>query len=217
MGRSLLTAGVTVGLTAAALVRLGRRSGATRREARMPLPGDDIVAQPRWQSTRAISIDAPPSAVWPWVVQMGFPPYRAGWYTPHALDRLMWGDRPRSADTVVAELQGLRVGDKVPDSADWSVYYDVLEVEPYRHLLLHSVRHVFGPVASSDFTWVFVLRPVGGASTRLIIRARVAYEPLWSAVVIEPLLDGGDFLNVSFMMRGIRQRAERPPVPPAAG
>jgi hypothetical protein len=138
---------------------------------------------------------------------MGFPPHRAGWYTPHRLDRLMWGDRPASADRIVPELQDLRVGDRVPDSADWSVYYDVVEVEPPHHLLLHSVRHVFGPVTASDFSWVFVCEPAG-AATRLLVRARVDYEPLWSALVIEPLLDAGDFVNVTFMLRGIKRRAE---------
>ncbi len=81
--------------------RLARRSGVTREEARLPLPGDDLVARPWWVSTRAITIDAPPDQVWPWVVQMGYPTHRAGWYTPHWLDELMWGERPRSADTTV--------------------------------------------------------------------------------------------------------------------
>lgn len=174
----------------------------------MPLPGDDKVPRPRWQSTRAVTIAAPPAAVWPWVVQMGFPPHRAGWYTPHLLDRLMWGDRPASADRIVPDLQDLRVGDRVPDSADWSVFYDVVEVEPPHHLVLHSVRHVFGPVRRSSFTWVFVCEPSAAGGTRLLVRARVSYEPLWSAAVIEPMLDAGDFVNVSFMLAGIKRRAE---------
>jgi len=62
------------------------------------------VPRPLWASTRAITIDAPREALWPWVVQMGFPPHRAGWYTPHWLDRLMWGERPHGAETIVADL-----------------------------------------------------------------------------------------------------------------
>jgi hypothetical protein len=196
-------------MAGALMVRLGRRSGATAEEGRLPLPGDEIVPRPLWQSTRAITVAAPPEEVWPWVVQMGFPPHRAGWYTPHRLDRLMWGDRPPSADTIVCELQDLAPGDKVPDSADWSVYYDVVEVERPRHLLLHSVRHVFGPLTSSDFSWVFVLQPHGESATRLLVRARVAYRPVWALPMIETLLDVGDFVNVSVMLRGIRERAER--------
>lgn len=192
-----------------AVERFGRRSGATREEARRPLPGDKIVRRPLWASTRAITIDAPPEAVWPWVVQMGFTPHRAGWYTPHWLDTLMWGDRPRSADTIVPELQDLAPGDKVPDSADWSVYYDVIAVEPPSHIVLHSTRHVLTPIRSSDFTWVFVLQPAGEGRTRLLIRARVAYSPLWAAPFVDAVIGLGDLANVSVMLRGIRQRAER--------
>ena len=234
MGRR--TAATAAVLAAAAgvwaLERFGRRSGATRDEARLPLPGDGTVTLPLWASTRAITIDAPPEQIWPWIVQMGFPPHRAGWYTPHWMDVAMWGDRPRSADYIVPELQDLKVGDTVPDSADHSVYYEVEAVAPPTgaagtpaqaapgasatppvatpaHLLLHSVRHVFGPVKESDFTWVFVLQPAGADQTRLVIRARVSYRPRWIAPLIELLLNAGDLVNAGFMLRSIKRLAER--------
>ena len=62
--------------------RIGRRSGATGSETRLGLPGDELVPRPRWQSTRAITVEAPPADVWPWIVQMGYPSRRGGWYTP---------------------------------------------------------------------------------------------------------------------------------------
>ena len=67
-------------LVAAGLLlhRYGRRSGATDEEVRRPLPGDDLVPEPMWQSTRAVTIAAPPAQVWPWIVQMGYPAFRAG-------------------------------------------------------------------------------------------------------------------------------------------
>ena len=145
--RALSTATLAaLGVTAWAVHRFARRSGVSRDEARLPLPGDDLVAQPWWVSTRAITIDAPPESVWPWVVQMGYPTHRAGWYTPHWLDELMWGERPRSADEIRPELQDLKVGDMVPDSDDWSAKYVVTEIEPPSHMVLHSTWHVFGPV-----------------------------------------------------------------------
>jgi hypothetical protein len=119
-------------------IRIGRRSGATRAEAGAPLAGDELVPSPMWSSTRAITIDAPPRAIWPWLVQMGFPAHRAGWYTPHWLDRLMWGIHERSADRVRPDLQDLSAGDRVPDSRDWSVYFTVAEVLPERALVLYS-------------------------------------------------------------------------------
>ena len=190
--------------------RLARRSGVTIDETRLPLPGDEIVAGPWWVSTRAISIDAPPSAMWPWIVQMGYPTHRAGWYTPHWLDKLMWGERPRSADEIRPELQDLKVGDMVPDSDDWSAKYVVVEVEPPSHLVLHSTWHVFGPVEEADFSWVFALKPLDdGARTRLFVRARVDYQPRWIFPFVETVVGLGDWVNVGVMLRGIRRRAER--------
>jgi hypothetical protein len=206
--KSIVALGILAG-AGCALRRFGRRSGATAEEARRPLPGDDIVADPLWMSTRAITIDAPAPAVWPWVVQMGYPTFRAGWYTPHWLDELMWGERPRSADEIRADLRDLQVGDKVPDSADFAMYYNVEEVEPPSHLVLHSTSHVFPPIRSVDFSWVFVLVPLSETSTRLFVRARVAYTPRWAYPMVEAMLDTGDFVNVSVMLRGIRRRAQR--------
>ena len=58
--------------------------GASRREAREPLPGDDLV-RARWQTTRGVPIAAPSQDVWPWIVQMGYG--RGGWYSYDWLER----------------------------------------------------------------------------------------------------------------------------------
>jgi hypothetical protein len=78
------------------------------------LPGDDIVSRPSYVATHAITIQAPPEAVWPWLVQMGWD--RAGWYTPHWVDRLLFPANRPSARQIIADLQGLCVGDFVPDA-----------------------------------------------------------------------------------------------------
>jgi hypothetical protein len=207
-GRRLLPAAfaeAAVGLVAS---RLAKRSGTTDAEVRARLPGDELVPDPLWVSTRAITVAAEPSAVWPWIVQMGFPSHRAGWYTPHTLDRLQWGIRERSSDTIRPELQGLRVADRIPDSRDWSVFFTVAALEPERALVLHSTRHVLKPMRSIDFSWAFVLEPAAGGATRLLIRARARCEPGWSLLVLGPLLGLGDFVNASVMLRGIKAPAE---------
>jgi hypothetical protein len=206
MKRAVLGA---VGIVSALLGirRVGRRSGATGPEVRAPLPGDHVVEHPLWESTRAITITAPPSEVWPWIVQMGFPAYRAGWYTPYWLDRVQWGIEERSSDVIVPELQSLAVGDRVPDSRDWSTYFHVVELQPERALVLHSTRHVIRPMRSNEFTWAFVLRPEG-AGTRLLIRARGRMEPRLARILLGALISVGDFANASVMLRGIKARAE---------
>jgi hypothetical protein len=210
--RTTLTAVGGVAAATVAVDRLGRRSGATDAEVHARLPGDELVARPMWQSTRAVSIAAGREDVWPWIVQMGFPTHRAGWYTPHWLDRVMWNIEARSADRIVPELQSLAVGDRTPDSDDWSVYFTVAHVNPRRALVLRSSRHLLPPYRTVDFTWAFVLEG-DGPHTRLLIRARTVYEPTWpgflTALFVWLVVGLGDFVNASAMLRGIKRRAER--------
>lgn len=188
--------------------RLGRRSGVSNRELRSMLPGDEIVPRPRWQSTRGTTIAARPDEVWPWIAQMGFPAQRAGWYTPHLVDRLTFGIRERSADRVRPELQELEAGDRIPDSADWSVFFTVAEMDPPHALVLHSTRHVLRPMRTVDFSWAFVLEPVGEDGTRLLIRARTTFTPAWAWPLAELVIGPADYVNVLGMFRGIKGRVE---------
>jgi hypothetical protein len=190
------------------LRRLGRRSGLAPGEGSEALPGDEIITNPMWQSTRAITIDAPPEQVWPWIVQMGFPSHRAGWYTPHWLDRLTFGIRQRSADHVLPELQQVGVGDRIPDSDDFSTFFTVEAVEPPHALVLHSSRHVIKPIRTIDFSWAFVIREIAPGRSRLLIRARANYTPGWAVPFVELVIGPADFVNVGAMLRGIKKRVE---------
>ena len=199
---------VAIAASMSGLRRIGRRSGATAREAWKVLPGDELVGDPMWQSTRAITINAPPEQVWPWIVQMGYPSHRAGWYTPHWLDRVTFGIKQRSADRIVSELQRLAVGDRVPDSDDWSAFFTVEAVDPPHVLVLHSTRHVIKPIETIDFSWAFVIRELSSGKSRLLIRARTNYTPRWALPFVELVIGPADFFNAGAMLRGIKQRAE---------
>lgn len=131
------------------------RWGATEKEAREPLPGDDLCPNPRVQSTRAITIDAPPERVWPWIVQMGMG--RAGFYTHEWVERPLGGyyAEGHSATRIHPEFQDLKVGDLVDYGGGNLVL--VHAIEPFKYLV-HAET--------------FVLRPLGGDRTRLIVRYR---------------------------------------------
>jgi hypothetical protein len=88
-------------LTAPLYRRWHLRWGATPSEVADVLPGDDLFPNAQYRSTRAITIDAPPEAVWPWLVQVGS--NRAGFYSDDLLDNL---GRP-SADSLLPEHQHL--------------------------------------------------------------------------------------------------------------
>ncbi len=136
----------------------GPADAATRAEKQQPLAGDGLVVDPMWQATRATTIRAPRDTVWPWLVQMGYPTHRAGWYVPHWMDRLLFGIRARSANEIVPELQRLAVGDRVPDSPDGQVaYFTVAAIEKDRALVLLSHTHPMPIYRDVSFCWAFVL------------------------------------------------------------
>lgn len=83
--------------------------GATSDEAARRLPGDELLADADLVATRAITVDAPASAIWPWLAQMG--PGRGGAYTYDWIENLL-GIGIHSVDRVVPELQQqLEIGD----------------------------------------------------------------------------------------------------------
>jgi hypothetical protein len=89
------------------------RWGATVEEASTPLPGDDLVPEPAYVTTRAMMVRAPTRGVWPRLVQLG--QGRGGFYTYDRLEQMV-GAGIRSVDRIVPELQQLAVGDTVPFS-----------------------------------------------------------------------------------------------------
>ncbi len=203
---------LTTAIGAALVEAWGRPSRATRLERRKRLPGDELVPHPKWQATRATTIRAPRQEIWPLLVQMGFPTHRAGWYTPFWLDRLLFGIKAHSADTIVPELQNLAVGDRVPDSDGGVSFFTAARVDPPHALVLHSTTHPLPAYTDVNFAWAFILEDAGG-DTRLIMRARVDYTPIWDPAVVRALMfvgfGVGDFIQAGCMLNGIKRRTER--------
>jgi hypothetical protein len=168
MSRRSVTIAAAASLTLAATYRACVRDrilnwGATADEATRPLPGDELLQEPDIVATRAISIAAPPSAIWPWLVQMG--PGRAGAYTYDWIENL-FGLNMHSADRIVPEWQRLEVGDVLrgrPDQPGMRV--EILEQE----------RILSNRSEAGDWVWTFALVPEDGW-TRLISRNRIAMK-----------------------------------------
>lgn len=178
------------------------RWGATPEEVHMGLPGDRLLLRADLSATRAVSIDAPAAAVWPWLLQLG--QGRGGFYSYDALENLV-GLNIHSADRIVPEWQALDIGATVDFAS--GVGMRVAELAPDEALVLRGGM----PMARTspyDFTWAFVLHPGAGDTTRLIVRERYAYLSWWAPLLVEPVEVVSSVMSPK-MLRGIRDRAER--------
>jgi hypothetical protein len=202
--------GVALGAVAfGVLHRLGRTWGAAPHERTRAMAGDDIVRDPKGQTTHGITIHASPEMAWPWIVQMGY--HRGGWYTYPWVDRYLWRIHNPSTDRVEPELQELSVGSIVADGEPGTAFYVVERLELHRALVLHSTSHVpprLRERISVDWTWAFELREAEPGWTRLTLRVRASYAPRWMWLVFEGLIVPSDFVMARSMLRGIRRRAE---------
>lgn len=178
------------------------RWGASPEEVTSRLPGDDVVAEPAFGATRAITIAAPPAAVWPWIAQIGFG--RAGWYSYDLLDNL----GRHSSERIIPSLQGVRPGDLVP-MGPGGAGLRVKDLVPDTWLLWWD--------GSGDATWLWTLEETAAGSTRLLTRVRLRYRwtrpsILFNLLLIEPW----DFPMMRKCMLGIKRRAESMADRPAA-
>jgi hypothetical protein len=181
--------------------------GATAEERQMALPGDD--APPATYVTRAITIGAPPVAVWPWIVQMGQD--RAGFYSNSWLENLTGADI-HNAGAIHPEWQRRAIGDRVllarPDllfGLGAATATPIVVLEPER---------VIG-----DIVGRFVLQPVGDDSTRLLFRESAKSQGPGAqgpAVVRVLVWDPAHFVMVHRVLEGIKERAEGRPLVPSA-
>ena len=190
--------------------------GATPTELRREWPGDELSPHAVEISTRAITIDAPIQQVWPWLVQIGQD--RAGFYSYTWLENLFRCAMPR-VDHIVPEWQDRTVGDTV-----WLAHRDRYRGEA-RQKVVQIVRgHVMTLAAPSDWgrilrrqsshsgTWAFILVPIDGSRTRLVVRSRGPEAPtffgrLFWVAVFEP----AHFIMERKMILRLKALAERTP------
>ena len=192
--RLTLLLGALAALYAGLLRRRILTWGATDAEARSRLPGDELLEEADGVATRAISVEAPASAVWPWLAQIG-PSPRGGAYTYDWIENLLGLDM-HSADRVLPEFQHPEVGDVLGYGAN-RMRAEV--VEPEHALAWRS--------EDGNWVWSFVLQERDG-HTRLISRNRFRLPTPASRVGMLPM-EPASLVMERKMLLGIKQRAER--------
>jgi hypothetical protein len=171
--------------------------GATAEEVARSMPGDEVVPFPTFNATRAVTIEAPPEVIWPWIAQIGFG--RAGWYSYDLLDNL----GRHSAENLIPELQQIAVGDPIPMGPGGSTGAWVKDFEVDRSILWWHQK-------TKQSTWVWTLDPMPDGTTRLVTRIRS--RSTWrhpSTVMWLPIVEVADFPMMRKCLLGIKRRAER--------
>ncbi len=190
--------------------------GTSADEARKLLPGDELIPNPRMETTRAITIAGPVERVWPWLVQLGTG--RGGWYSYDFLEN-MAGLSVHSADRIVPELQHLEVGDVIPAAPPPYLGFQVRSIQPPHTLVTNVTVDMIagrnldpeGPPTGRrlDGSYTFVLQPLDESRCRLIARLRGTYAPgLANELVIRFVLEPVHFGMERGMLQGIKRRAE---------
>ncbi|MBV6441123.1 MAG: SRPBCC family protein [Haliscomenobacteraceae bacterium CHB4] len=178
--------------------RLIRHSGMAHLEAEMgkmkrpdvdeiAMPGDERIPGAKYQMTHHRDIEAPPSIVWRYLMQLGCD--RGGWYSIDALDN---GGVP-SIDHLVEGWESRAVGDRLSATPAQDGFFEVYAVEKERFFVIGGESdHTMLTSGPFKMSWSFVLEPIGADATRLITRARGAIAPKWAewlmgAVIYPPV------------------------------
>jgi hypothetical protein len=171
--------------------------GATGEEVKQPMPGDELNLKPTFLATRAITSDGKPEEVWPWLVQMGYK--RVGFYGYDIFENLGSPGGIASAQSILPESQGFKVGDEVPISPAGGLVFYAIESNRY---LIWS-----GDKGWGGFTWA--LYPLDSNHTRLISRVRWSYS--WNRpgqLAFDLFTEFSDHLAVRKILQGIKGRVE---------
>ena len=193
------------------------RSGASDEEVRGSYPGAEVIAGGRRGATMAVTIDAPPSQVWPWLVQMGCD--RAGWYS---WDRLDNGGAP-SADRIHPEWQRLAVGDRLASTPSGRAWFQVAALEPERFLGLRATidlrsGRLFDPAGPRpryyvDALWGFQLSAWPGRRTRLVVSGYASARPRLLQMIADRLFwEPAHWVMQTRQLANLKRRAERRPL-----
>jgi len=195
----------------------------------MEFPNQDLIKTPMLDLRYESEINACPADIFPWLKQLGY--HRGGWYIDTWWDKFeqqyFWpnivpeearGTYQPAADQILPEYQDLQAGDIIPDGPPGSAFYEVVEIEENRLLLLYATTH-FNYIAPrfvyrtryaprGAFCWAFILNEMDDNHTRLISWWRSAGSPKTAFYLIKPIITLIDRAHQKEILKGIKKRVE---------
>ena len=210
-GAAAATAGFVTAYLAVVRPRL-LSTGATAGEAHGPFPVDGLIPESTRSGTMAVTMDAPRSGVWAWLVQMGTD--RGGWYSWDRLDNF----GRASARTIHPEWQDIAVGDHLAGTPDGSQWWEVAALDPERFLGLRMSLDLRGrafdpagqrPRYFTDSLWGFELKDAAGGRTRVVVSGYWSFRPKWLQPIMSILLlEPSHWVMQTRQFSNLRRRAE---------
>ena len=175
-----------------------RNWGATPEEQDRRMPGDPAVRTP-YLTTRAITVNAPPDAIYPWLVQMGAG--RGGLYSWDFLDRIFGFIDSPSSKEILPQFQDLQPGDEIPLGR--GANFPVKDLLRDKFLLLAGE-----PEPGMTWTWSTALYEEPDGTTRLVTRNTGDWGKGWRARLLVGGMDLAAFIMVHRWLHVLKQRAE---------
>jgi hypothetical protein len=169
--------------------------GLTDSEANISLPGDHAMNGWVITSTRGVTIHAPASEVWKWVVQLG--QERAGFYSHDWLENLVLSDI-HNGDEIRAEWQQRQAGDQVFGAG--GAVYGQSAFWPIRVYEAGKVIYLWGPI---------VVLPLDAQTSQLITRTYAAPASPVAQMVSAFTYDWIHDVMERGMLLGIKARSEQ--------
>jgi hypothetical protein len=193
------------------------RDGTTDAEVARSYDSDSLVPHPRQQYTRAITIHAPPAAVWSYLIQLG--QERGGMYTYDLLENIA-GCEMYTVDHIVPEWQSIEIGMAVRFGPKGKSYplQKVVSFKPTQSLVLagadlktEQIAIWSEPMPENYIisTWAFYLESIGPARTRLITRSRLDFAGGAGVAIMWRVTEVLNFVMERKMLRVIKRLAER--------
>ena len=174
------------------------RWGTTPDDLSRRMAGDEVITRPTHTATHAVTVNAPPEHIWPWLLQMGY--QRGGLYSYDWLDRLFGFLDSPSADRILPEFQQLAVGDSILLGPREEL--TVTNLEPNRALVLNYQAH------GMEWVWQFGLYPLDEGQTRLVSRGAERYKETPIARLGMLVMEPAAFIMTRRMLLGLKKRAE---------
>lgn len=180
--------------------------GAEADELGQALPGDELLVDPVIYWQHAMTINARPEDVWPWIIQMG--DTRGGFYSYMFIEQLIGGTGLyHNADRVHPEWQNPPARQGI--IGDWVV---IREYQPNRYMLSEATEAMGG----LGWTWLWHISPTADGRTRLLIHMRIQVPPgmepgatgSGGGEALKVFMNLGGFIMERNMMTGLKARAE---------